>query len=90
MHITNPIYTPQNKIFQYFLTILGQMVHSDLVRQIEYIKVENEILRSKLPKQIRTTYQEKLKLIRYGLRVGGKIKKLIAIVILRIEGGSML
>ena len=80
MKLSTIIYTPENMVFQYFLTILGQMVHSDLVRQIEYIKVENEILRSKLPKQIRTTYQEKLKLIRYGLRVGGKIKNLIAIV----------
>jgi len=56
------------------------MVHADLVHQIEYLKVENKILRSRLPKNIRTTYQEKLKLIRYGLRIGGKIKSLISIV----------
>ena len=60
--------------------MLGQMVHDDLVRQIEYLRVENKILRSKLPKHVRTTYQEKLKLIRHGLRLGGKIKGIISIV----------
>ena len=80
MQISDSIYTPQNKIFQYFLTILGQMVHDDLVRQIEYLRVENKILRSKLPKHVRTTHQEKLKIIRYGLKLGGKIKEVISIV----------
>ena len=80
MQLTSSIYTPQNNIFQYFLTMLGQMVHADLVRQNEYLKVENKILRSKLGKKVRTTQQEKLKLIKYGLPVGGSIKKLISIV----------
>ena len=80
MQFSSSIYTPQNNIFQYFLTMLGQMVHADLVRQNEYLKVENKILRSKLGKKVRTTQQEKLKLIRYGLPVGGSIKKLISIV----------
>ncbi len=39
-------------IFQEFLTMLGKMVQSDLVRQIEYLKVENQILRSKAGKRI--------------------------------------
>ena len=56
----------ENKIFQHFLTTLGKMAQADLVRQIEYLKVENRILRSKLGSHVRTTYQEKLKLIRYG------------------------
>ncbi len=80
MHLTETILTSQNKVFQQLLNILGQMVHGQLIRENEYLKVENEILRSKLGKQIRTTYQEKLKLLRYGLRVGGRIKKVISIV----------
>lgn len=59
--------------------MLGQMVHADLVRQNEYLKVENEILRSKFSGQVRITYDEKLRIIRYGLAVGGKIKKIISI-----------
>ncbi len=74
------INTPENKVFQYFLTMIGCMVHAQLIRQIEYLKVENSILRSKLGRQVRTTQQEKLKLIRYGLKIGGEIKKLISIV----------
>ncbi len=73
---TPPIDTPNNKFFQYFLTVLGLMVHSHLVRQIEYMKVENEILRSKVGKQIRTTLQEKQKLILYGRESAGASKTL--------------
>jgi len=80
MQSTSLINTPQNKIFQHFLTMLGKMVHADLVRQIEYLKVENEILRSKFENQIRTTYQEKLRLIKFGLPLGGQIKNIISIV----------
>ena len=80
MKLTDIIISPQNKVFQHFLNILGQMVHDQLVYENEYLKVENQILRSKLGTQVRTTYQEKMKLIRYGLRVGGRIKKVISIV----------
>ena len=52
MQLISLINTPQNKVFQYFLTILGQMVHSDLVRQIQFLKVENEIIRSKIDKKV--------------------------------------
>lgn len=80
MQFNSSIYISQNKVFQLFLTMLGNMVHSDLIRVNEYLKVENEILRSKLGKQVRTTRQEKLKLIRYGLRIGGNFKNIISIV----------
>ena len=80
MQLLSFINTPQNKVFQHFLAVLGKMVHADLVRQNEYLMVENKILRSKLGKQVRTTYPEKIKLIRYGLPIGGNIKKLISIV----------
>ncbi len=80
MQLISLINTPQNKVFQYFLTILGQMVHSDLVRQIQFLKVENEIIRSKIDKKvIRTTYQERLRLIRFGLPLNGSIKTIISI-----------
>ena len=50
------------------------------MRQIQYLKVENEILRSKAPKRITTTAEDKYRLIRYGLPLGGKLKKIINIV----------
>ncbi len=89
--------TPQNHVFQIFLTTIGKLVQTHLVRQIEYMKVENEILRSKLDHQVRCTYQEKLKLMRYGSRIGGSIKHLIGIVnystyrrwVIRFENGTL-
>ena len=81
MQLLPIINTPQNKVFQCFLTMLGQMVHTPLVQQIEFMKVENDILRSRIDSNvIRTTYQEKLRLIKYGLPLGGSIKKIISIV----------
>jgi len=67
-------------LFQEFWVTLGQLVHSDLMRQIEYLKVENKILRSKCSKRITTTADEKYLLLKYGLPLGGKIKKIINIV----------
>ena len=73
-------YTINGNLFQEFLGLLGKMTHSSLMRQIEFMKVENEILRSKLPKRITTTPAEKRRLIKYGLPLYGQIKSIISIV----------
>ena len=73
-------YTINGTLFQEFLGLLGKMTHSNLLRQIEYMKVENEILRSKLPKRITTTPSQKRRLIKYGLPLRGQIKSIITIV----------
>ena len=73
-------YTINGCIFQEFLALLGRIVHSDLIRQMEHLKVENEILRAKCPKRITTSPAEKRRLIRYGLACRGKIKGIISIV----------
>lgn len=67
-------------LFQEFFELLGQLAHGGLMRQIEYLKVENEILRSKCRKRITTTADEKYRLLQYGLPLGGKLKKIIGIV----------
>lgn len=63
-----------------FFNLLGTLANSSLIRQIEYLKVENEILRAKLPKRISTTPSEKRRLIKYGLPLKGKIREVISIV----------
>ena len=73
-------YTINGTVFQEFLGLLGKMAHSNLIRQVEYMKVENEILRSKLPKRITTTPAEKRRLIKYGLPLRGQIKSIISVV----------
>ena len=73
-------YTRNNWIFQEFLLLLGHMVHSNLVKQIDYLKVENQILRSKLGKRVSLSLSEKQRLIKYGLPLGGSIKRFISVV----------
>jgi len=81
---TKPFYTISSGVFQEFLTLVGKLVgklvHSRLVRQIEYLKVENEILRSKLKKRIKVTPSERKRLVRFGLTLNGDIRRLISIV----------
>ena len=73
-------YTTNNSLFQEFLMLLGHLVHSRLIRQIEYLKVENQILRKKIKGRVNVTPAEKRRIIKYGLPLGGDIKKLISIV----------
>jgi putative transposase len=50
------------------------------MRQIDYLKVENQILRSKLGQRVNVTKAERRRLIKYGLPLGGNIRNLISIV----------
>ncbi len=63
-----------------FLELLGQIATPDLVRENEYLRFENKVLRSKCPKRITTTADEKYGLLKYGLPLGGKLKKIIGVV----------
>lgn len=40
------------RVFYPLLKILAHATHRDLAAQVQYLKVENEILRSKLPKRV--------------------------------------
>ena len=54
--------------------------HAALARQVEYLVVENRILRSKIPGQIRLTERERQRLTRFGRAVGPAMKDLISVV----------
>ncbi|XHR29720.1 MAG: integrase [Chthoniobacteraceae bacterium] len=62
------------------LVFLIHMTQSILLRQIAYLKAENQILRSRLPKQIRTTAAERSLLVRLGAPLGDAIQELLSIV----------
>jgi putative transposase len=47
---------------------------------VEYLKTENRMLRSKLPRQIEVTPAERAKLLKLGVRLGSKLKEVISIV----------
>ena len=74
------IYTKNNGIFQEFLFLLGHLAHSNLMRQIDFLKTENKILRSKLGKRVSVTASEKQQLIKYGLPLNGSIRYFLSIV----------
>jgi len=63
-----------------FLFLLGHLMHSNLMRQIDYLRTENQILRSKLGKRVHLSPSEKRKIIKYGLPLNGDIRRFINIV----------
>ncbi len=79
-YMTNTFCGAEGFLPEGFLGLLGRMVYPDLMRQMEFLKVEHEILRSKCPERITTTADEKYRLLKYGLPLGGALKKTISIV----------
>ena len=62
------------------LTFLVHMTQSALLRQIAYLKAENGILRSRLPRTVQTTPAERSLLVRIGSPLGSGIREIIGIV----------
>jgi putative transposase len=69
-----------SRIFHPLMYLLACTTRQELARQVHYLKVENEILRARLPKVIQTTPAERRRLIRAGKKLGTKISRLITIV----------
>jgi len=63
--------------------MLASLGKSELARQVQYLKAENEILRSKLPKRVTVTPVERRRLLKLGRRIGPALKHLITIVTYR-------
>lgn len=78
--ISQKTYTIDRGLFHEFFILLGKLVHGDLVKQVEYLKVENQILRKKLPRRLKVTESEKRRLIKYGMALGPSVRRLMTIV----------
>lgn len=59
---------------------LMQATHADLARQVEYLRAENRVLRSKVEGVVRLTPAERRYLIELGRRVGPALRDLISVV----------
>jgi len=70
----------QKNIFSELLSLLGRMTQENLTYQIQYLKVENEILCKRIGKCIRPTVIEKRKLLKFGAPLGKDIRNIISIV----------
>jgi putative transposase len=68
------------KPFQRLLISLASSTDRELARQVRYLKEENKVLRSKLPKRNTVTPEEKHRLVKFGKPVGKAIKELVTIV----------
>ncbi|MBI3463321.1 MAG: transposase [Planctomycetes bacterium] len=62
------------------LRLLAGGKSSDLHGQIQFLKAENEVLRSKLPKRIKLTPQERRRLVKLGKPLGKQLRHLLTIV----------
>jgi len=70
----------QRNIFSELLSLLGRMTQENLTHQIEYLKVENEILRKRIGRSIRPTPDERRKLVRFGAPLGKDLRRIITVV----------
>lgn len=69
-----------SKIFHPLLALIASATDKELAKYVEYLKHENKLLRSRLPKQVHTTYEERQTLLKYGKALGRAIEELITIV----------
>src|SRR3954462_14755588 len=67
-------------LMQRFFLLLAGSADRDLARMVEYLKVENRILRSKLPRRVPLTHRERHRLIRYGRPLGRAVRELVSVV----------
>ncbi|WP_425618133.1 hypothetical protein NA78x_001829 [Anatilimnocola sp. NA78] len=53
-------------VFQSLLLVIAGATQKELARKVKYLKVENQILRSRLPQRIVCTPKEEARDIRFG------------------------
>ena len=63
-----------------YTKLLLLIAQKELARQVSYLKVENRILRSKLPARVPVTPQERSRLVRLGAKLGKALGELVTIV----------
>ena len=68
-------------ILKSVLLVLAESTHQELARQVRYLKVENEILRSSLPRRVLVTPTERRRLIQFAVPVGRAIRQLATVVV---------
>ena len=67
-------------IYHRLLLLIAGSTQNELASQIRYLKVENEILRSKLPRRVSVTAQERNRLAKFAAKLGKALNELTSIV----------
>jgi putative transposase len=68
------------RFIQPLLLLLARLTDRQLAAVVQYLKVENDILRSNLPKRVTVTAREKQRLLKFGRPLRSAIKHVITIV----------
>jgi len=66
-------------VYQSLLLLIAGATQKELAEHVRYLKVENEILRSKLPKRVDITDKEKTRLAKFAQNLGPALKELVSI-----------
>src|SRR5262245_49060314 len=68
------------RFLQPLLLLLARLTDRQLAGVVQYLKAENEILRSRLPRRITISPRDKQRLIKFGRQLGVAIKDFVSIV----------
>jgi len=68
------------RIYQSLLAVIATATQKEPARQVRYLKVENELLRSRFPTRISLTDKEKSRLCRFAEKLGRSFDSLATIV----------
>jgi len=60
--------------------LLARLVHAELARENQFLRVENQIMRSRLGRRVSLTVEERNRLLRHGRELGSAIRNIISIV----------
>jgi putative transposase len=67
-------------LYHRLLLLIAGATQKELASQVRYLKIENEILRSKLPRRVSVTEKERNKLVKFGSKLGKALGQLVTIV----------
>ena len=70
----------KSRFYKAFLLLLARATTPELVKQVQFLKTENAMMRGMLPKRINLTPAQKRRLLRFGKPLGGAIRHFISIV----------
>ena len=69
------------QLFHPLLALIASSTDKELAKYIEFLKVENQILRDRIQGQVHTTYEERKRLLKFGKPLGRAVEELITIVL---------
>ena len=67
-------------VYTSLMLVIAKSTEKELARQVSYLKAENQILRSRLPKRLNLSQLEKKRLIRFARNLGSALIELATIV----------